>query len=356
MEPFVVNRSLTVVDIVDMFDSFIWTERFSGVGEFELYLPTNSQGLNFIVPDNFLQLKESKRTMVIESLYLNTDIEAGNQYIVKGRSLESILDRRIIRTQTILNGNLQTGIQTLLNQNAIAPSDPNRQITKLSFDISTDPLITGLTIDDQFHGETLLYAIDYICKNAGIGFKLTVDPTTGLFVFKLYAGVDRSYTTSGASIILFSPKMDNLTSSQYFFSRRNHKTTTLVGGEGDGFTRKTVDVSRPSGALTDLDRREGFTDASNISSVYSGGTLSGTTYNLLLTSRGVTDLVVNSDYEAFDGQVDPSLNYLYDIDYSLGDIVQIENEFGFAGTSKVKEYIFSEDKTGEKIYPTFETI
>lgn len=354
MEPIILDSSLNSVDIVDLFDTFIWTERFDGIGDFELYLPTNAN-LQYILPDNFVQLKESTRTMVIESLYLNTDIEEGNQYVVKGRSLESILDRRIIRAQTILNGNLQSGIQTLLNQNAISPTDVNRKITKLIFEASTDPLITGLTMDDQFHGQTLLDAISYICKGAGIGFKITIN-SSGSFVFKLYAGIDRSYGTLGDSIILFSPKMDNLTSSQYFFSRKDHKTTTLVGGEGDGYNRKILDVHSSGGALTELDRREGFENASAISSSYSGGTLSLANYNLLLTNRGKAYLANHHDFEAFDGQVDPNLNYVYDTDYSLGDLVQLENEYGLTGVTKVKEYIFSEDKSGEKRFPTFEKV
>lgn len=353
MEPIILNGSLEAVDVVDLFDSFIWTERFNGIGDFELYLPTNAPGLNFILPDNFIQIKESQRMMVIESLYLNTDIEEGNQYVVKGRSLESILDRRIIRAQTTLNGNLQTGIQTLLNQNAISPSNTDRKITKLVFEGSSDPLITALTIDDQFHGQTLLDAISYICRSAGIGFRITLN-SSGNFVFKLYAGVDRSYGTLGDSIILFSPKMDNLTSSQYFFTRKDHKTTTLVGGEGEGFNRKLLDVNRPSGALADLNRREGFEDASTISSTVSGGTLSAGNYNLLLTHRGKSYLSQHQDFEAFDGQVDPTLNYVYDIDYGLGDLVQLENEYGMSGVMQVKEYIFSEDKSGEKAFPTFE--
>lgn len=354
MEPIILDSSMNAVDIVDLFDSFIWTERYDKPGEFELYLPTNAS-LTYILPDSFVQLKQSKRTMIIESLYLNTDIEEGNQYIVKGRSLESILDRRVIRAQTILNGNLQTGIQTLLNQNAISPTDTTRKITKLVFEASTDPLITALTFDDQFHGQTLLDAITYICKSAGIGFKVTVN-SSGNYVFKLYAGVDRSYGTLGDSIILFSPKMDNLTSSQYFFSRKDHKTTTLVGGEGAGYSRKLYDVHSSGGALTELNRREGFEDASTISSTYSGGTLSLANYNLLLNHRGKAYLATHHDFEAFDGQVDPNLNYEYEVDYALGDLVQLENEYGLTGVMQVKEYIFSEDKAGEKVFPTFEKV
>jgi hypothetical protein len=355
MEPIILDSSLNAVAVVDLFDSFIWTERFDSCGEFELYLPTNATSLSYIVPDNFVILKESNRTMIIESLYLNTDIEEGNQYIVKGRTLESILDRRIVRAQTILNGSLQTGITTLLNNGAIAPSDTNRRITKLSMTASTDPLITALTMDDQFHGETLLDAITYICKSAGIGFKITLNSSNN-FVFELYSGVDRSYGTLGDSIVLFSPKMDNLLSSQYLFSRLEHKTTTMVGGEGEGFSRKLYDVNHPNGALTELNRRELFTDASNISSTYSGGTLSLGNYNLLLAHRGKQALTVHRDFEAFDGQVDPNINYIYGVDYNLGDIVQLENEYGLTGITMVREYIFSEDKTGTKAYPTFEKV
>lgn len=355
MEPIVLTSNLLSVDIVDNFDSFIWTERFDDVGEFELYLPTDAEGLSYILPDNLLQIKNSQRTMVIESLYLNTDVDDGNQYIVKGRSLESILDRRIIRDQTILNGNLQACIKTLLEQNAISPTNVDRRILKLVFEDSVDPLITSLTFNDQFHGETLLDAIRFICKGSNIGFKITIS-SDGYFKFKLYSGVDRSYQTVGDSIILFSPKMDNLTSSQYLFSKKDHKTTTLVGGEGFGFSRKILDVNKAGGALTDLDRREMFTDAATISSSYNGGTLSLTNYNLLLTHRGFVDLVDNNAVEAFDGQVDPSINYVYDVDYALGDIVQIENEYGLSGRTRVKEYIFSEDKVGEKVFPTFESV
>lgn len=355
MEPIVLTKYLSAIDIIDLFDSIIWTERFRGVGDFELYLPTNANGLSFMVPDNLIQINGSKRTMVIESLHLNTDSENGHQYVVKGRSLESILDRRIVRKQTIINGSLQDGVALLLDQNAINPSDPDRKINKLVFQSSTDPLITGLTLDDQFFGETLLDVINYICQAYDIGFKIIVN-SSGNFVFSLYAGVDRSFTSSGDSIVLFSPKMDNITNSQYLFSKVPHKTTTLVGGEGEGSDRKVIDVNRSGGALTDLDRREAFTDASMISSTYYDGTLSPSDYNLLLTSRGVRDLNGQSSLEVFDGQVDPSINYVYDRDYSLGDIVQIENEYGLNGTTRVQEFTFSEDKAGERFYPTFERI
>lgn len=354
MELNILDTSMNVVKVVDVFDSFIWSERYIIPGDLELYLPITSLAQSYIPPDYYATLKGSDRAMIIESFNLNTDNETGNQFIVKGRSLESILDRRIVKTQTQLSGNLQTGIQTLLNQNAISPSDTTRKITKLTFQASTDPLVTSLTFSDQFHGETLLDVISYICGCKNIGFKITIN-SSGNFVFQLYSGVDRSFTGS-VDTVLFSKDMDNLLSSQYFYSKQKLKTTTMVAGEGFGFARKLRDVAAPGGALTELDRRETFTDAAYISSSYSGGTLSAATYNALLDQRGAVDLFDKRIYDAFDAQIDPTINYIYNDDYSMGDIMQIENEYGIAGKVRIKEYIFSEDKAGPKMYPTLEAV
>lgn len=37
----------------------------------------------------------------------------------------------------------------------------------------------------------------------------------------------------------------------------------------------------------------------------------------------------------------------------MGDVVQIENDYGIKGTSTVSEFIMSQDSSGETSYPTF---
>ena len=59
--------------------------------------------------------------MVIEELEIESDPEISPTLIVKGRSLESVLDRRIIWGQIILDGNLQTEIERILDENIINP-------------------------------------------------------------------------------------------------------------------------------------------------------------------------------------------------------------------------------------------
>lgn len=49
--------------------------------------------------------------MIVEKIQITSDTEDGNHVTVTGRSLESILDRRIVWGQKLLSGNLQNGIK-----------------------------------------------------------------------------------------------------------------------------------------------------------------------------------------------------------------------------------------------------
>ena len=149
MELIVLDTSLKMLSVLDTFESLIWTERYSAYGDFEVYTSINDSVLEILKDDYYLWLKESDQTMIVEDRKIESDAENGNHFTVTGRSLESILERRIIWKQTILSGNFQNGIKKLLDENIINPSDASRKIEGLIFEASTDPAITGLTVDAE---------------------------------------------------------------------------------------------------------------------------------------------------------------------------------------------------------------
>ena len=126
MELIVLDTSLKMLSVLDTFESLIWTERFSAYGDFEVYTSINDSVLEILKDDYYLWLKESDQTMIVEDRKIESDAENGNHFTVTGRSLESILERRIIWKQTILSGNFQNGIKKLLDENIINPSDASR--------------------------------------------------------------------------------------------------------------------------------------------------------------------------------------------------------------------------------------
>lgn len=357
MEALILDTSFEAVVIIDSFETFIWTDRYSAYGDFELYPPLTEKNLADLQEDYYVIMKDSDHVMIIEETQLDSDVEDGIQFEITGRSLESILDRRIVWTQTILSGNLQDAIKKLLDENIISPIDTTRKIDNFVFEASEDEAITSLVLgsDAQFTGDNLYDVIKAICDVFNIGFKITLS-VDNQFVFKLYVGVDRSYGQETNPYVVFSPRFENLLNSSYLQSKKNLKTVTLVAGEGDGSDRKTVTVESTNGAGIGLMRRELYTDARDVSQTVDGTTLSDEDYNTQLTERGNEKLSECVKVQLFEGESEPNTTFKLGEEYFIGDIVQIENEYGMESRSRVTEVTFSESGSGFKMYPTFTKI
>jgi hypothetical protein len=354
MELTVLDKNLNPVGLVDIFDSLIWTDRYSEYGDFEIYTSVTSEAISMFQKDYFLWNKDSEHVMIIEEFDIKTDVENGNKLIVRGRSLESILDRRIIYNYTILNGTLENSIKKLLDENAIVldPLNPKRVISRLVFELSSDPYILGLTVTGQYRGSSLYDAIKSICDSNNLGFKLTLS-NDNKFVFKLYYGVNRSYDQSTNPYVVFSPKFENLLNSHYYENNKLLKTHSIVGGEGEGVDKLMIEATLGDNSETELDRREIFVDASDVSATSTDGTLTIDDYYAQLKQRGWEELVKNSFVRTFEGQVQPTQTFVYGTDFFMGDIVQIINEYAMEAKSRVTELIHSQSSSGFEIYPTF---
>lgn len=351
----VLDTEFNAVTILDMYESSIWTDRYQEPGDFEIYMSTQIEILNRVKEDYYLINRNSEHAMIVEAILIKSDVEEGSHITISGRSLESILDRRIVWGQLVLSGDLQNGIKKLLTHCIINPSDSDRKIDNFVFEESDDPLITELTIDAQYTGDNLLDVVQKICSDHEIGFKITFNDQMQ-FVFKLYAGADRSYDQFANPYVVFSPKFENIINSNYLESNVALKTVTLVGGEGEGSARRYATVSGNYGSGTGLSRREIFTDARDISSDTGDTTLSESEYNAQLQQRGKETLAENTAVVSFEGQVETTLMYRYGEDFFMGDIVQIANEYGHETKVRVIELVTSESEEGISVYPTFTTL
>lgn len=345
MEAVLIDSDLEIVGHLDVFKSFLWIDKYDECGEFELLESPRANVLSSLSQAQYILFKESEHVMVIESINIHTNPKEGNELMVKGKSLESILKRRIVWDPiSFINYNLQDGIELLLNDNAIDPVNTDRQITRLEFLASTDTNITSLTMEEQYLGQSLYDVISNLCKTNGIGFKIILT-ALGKFQFQLYAGVNRSYDQSVNPYVVFSPNFDNLINGDYFVSSEFLKNVALVGGEeGIENLRTFTNVENPTG-ISDLSRREVFVDASSV-----GRNLYGTEeplteeeYLLVLESKGYEELAINSMVETFDGQLEIGGNYVYGEDFFMGDMVQVSNEFGQGSKSRVNEMIYFQD-------------
>ena len=351
MELWVLDTSFRSVMIIDNFKSAIWTDRYREYGDFEMCLAMTPDIIQSIRTDYYLYLRESEHAMIIEKLSIESDTEEGNTLIVSGRSLESILQRRIIWGPHSYRGSLQNAVESMLNDAFIAPSISERKVDNFIFEASSDPKVTSLTIDAQYTGSNLYEVIVGLCKENGLGFKIALNDQSQ-FVFSLYSGKDRSYDQSENPYVVFSPKFENIINSNYFSSNENLKNVTLVAGEGEGASRRTAVIGTTSG----LDRRELFTDARDVSSDTETGTLTDAQYIEKLKARGRKNLAEHTGATAFEGEVEATRLFKYGTDFFLGDIVQIANEYGHETSACITELVTSENEEGFSVYPTFQIL
>lgn len=351
MELTLLNTSLDAIAVVDDYESLIWTDRYQEHGDFEIYTPVTAGILEVLKQDYYLINRDSEHVMIVEKLLIKTDVETGNHITITGRSLESILKRRIIWGLRSVNGTLQNGIKILLEENIINPTDPDRKIDNFIFEESDDERITSLKLDAQYTGDEIYDVVNKLCKKHGIGFKVTLNDNKQ-FVFKLYVGTDRSYDQTDNPYVIFSPNFENIVNSNYLESRSALKNVTLIGGEGEGKDRRYHTVGNASG----LDRRELFTDARDISSEVDDVALTEDEYNALLAQRGNEKLSENISVVSFEGEIEPTIMFRYQEDFFNGDIIQIENEYGHVSTARIVEMTTSENEQGTSVYPTFSTI
>lgn len=352
MELMVLDTQFNSVALVDTFESLIWTDRYSEFGDFEVYTYASKELFNTYVQDYYLFNRESEHMMIIESVEIIADAEDGTKLKIEGRSLESILDRRIVWNQTTFNNaNLQNGVKTLLDNAIINPAISSRKIKNFIFEETTDPAITSLKLTAQYTGDTLYDVIVDICKSNNLGFKITLN-SENQFVFKLYKGVDRSYSQSERPYVVFSPRYENIMNSNYLESKKTLKNITLVAGEGEGTARRTTTV----GEGEDLNRRELYTDARDISSRDGDNVIPDAQYMSMLETRGKEKLAENKTTKTFEGEVEATILFRYGKDFEMGDIVQLVNEYDIEHTTRIIEMVMTQTVEEMTAYPTFEVI
>lgn len=345
----------TFKKVLDNYISSIWTVRYDKYGDFEICVPYSKDIFDEIKLDDYIMRPDSDRMMVVEDIQIDTDAEGGNRIIFSGRSIESILDRRVLFDQTIVDGNTQDGITSLLNANAISPSDANRKLP-IVFRKSEDAVITALETAYQFAGETLYEAIETLCVEGSIGFRLLPDLNAKNFIFELYNGADRSYYQTDRPYVMFSPDFDNIVTSNYMSSKKEYKNVAYAAGEGEGSERTVIAVYSGTTEATGIARRETYVDAGSVSSTTESGTMDQAEYLNQLASRGTEELDKVAGTTYFEGEVDTSRQFVYGVDFEIGDIVQLRNEYDIEGCARITELVLSDDQNGSTSVPTFTSI
>jgi len=79
-------------------------------------------------------------------------------------------------------------------------------------------------------------------------------------------------------------------------------------------------------------------------------------YMPYLLERGYEKMAEFGYVTSFEGTIEPNTTFAYKIDYDLGDIVTVENEYGISASVRISEIVEVWDDSGYSVEPKFETI
>ena len=294
------NPALELQGFLDEFSSLIWIRRYQMPGEFELRTPYAAESKRLLAPGNIVQKFDGMPTVdagIIENLVMTTD-----EIVVKGRFLESYLDRRLIKETTYYTGNAEDSMRSIISNMVPIPL----------LELGADKGLTE-TLKFQATYKPVLDIIEKACRSTTLGFRIRPDFEARKMYFEVYKGEDRT-SASGAKVI-FSEKYDNLMDEQYTYDSINYKTKCFISQ-----LINEVRVAYSVGGGSGLDLREMHLQTS----VDTNGKTSAEIQDAMETQgqRALDGKIIS---ESFTFSTDAESPFIYRTEYDVGDQVHINH-------------------------------
>lgn len=366
MEVYILDSLLRPVDVVDVFVSLIWTERFSSMGDFELITSLTSSNQKRFVPDTILSIPQSRRLMKIEIVEETISESDGPVLKIKGFEISKITDSRIAMKALGAGGvapvwlipdmtpaNIMRHIfQQICVLGTLDTADIIPFIDTAGgnlYPADSIPEPSGL-IDWEQKPATVYAALKELGDIYDLGHRLYKDPNLAKLYFNVYAGSDRTSAQTTLPAVIFSSEMETLqNTTEYTDLSKYYNMVQVVytfKDENDNDSVITMLVTDDA-----LNPPQGF-DRRIKPLVVTSVPEEITDVVGYLFRLGIEELMKSRPLSAFDGEINPNSQYRYERDYYLGDLVETRNRNGSRSYMRVEEYIFVEDAEGERSYPT----
>lgn len=335
-----------LLGIIENYSSLIWTRKYSDVGNFEIHVPVTSDNIRYFCRGNIVAYVGAVEAGVIEHVGISQSTNK-NELTIKGRFLESYLDRRLIyntfESPTYnFSGRVELGMRQIVKNTAIDRYPiPNLELGA----------IKGFSDEISFQAtyQNLLKYEGKLANSADLGFRINPDFVNKKMVFNVYKGLDHTESQFERTRVIFSDEYRNINTADYTENDQLLKTTCFVGGQGTGAERTWVKVGDHT--LSGLERREVKLDATDVNP----DELTQSEYVEKLSQRGnnlleTQDIIVKS----FECDVIPQGNFVYKEHYDLGDIVTIEKDnWGLSIDLRITEIQENYEHGKATIIPTF---
>lgn len=340
------NTEFTALGSISQYTSLTWPDKYNGYDSFELYAPVTDHNRDLLQKGYILYIKK-RNACIVEIIDSEFDEEGKRTYLIKGRTIEALLESRIIwNPYSCTNKYISTIMYDIVNENCVNPTNSSRKIPYLY--CAKDTFI-GNKIEYQESDSTVYKALVDLSQEQEIGFTIDFLPENKKLQFRVYQGDDLS-KYSDSNCILLSTTMEDILSSDYYLNIQAEKNVALVAGEGTGSKRKKISVGESNSQ--GFNRKELYVDARDLqSTVYkedgSEQTLTESEYLSSLTTRGLNSLAKCSIAQTFEAQIRTiGGQYSFGIDYNNGDKILMQDAvLGIQVAGRITNVVYTYGKT-----------
>lgn len=372
MELLTLDSSFQPVDLIENYESLIWTERYSKYGDFQLTTTDIATFVNALPLETYVTLRESTVPMCVEIYKIEKRKNQTPLLTITGRSFETCLERRAAVKEMGVDGSpprpawqetAKKESDAAFQAMRIVLGDGDRGVVGLEATSGVGGALSGtpaVSLLDAIPEINLIVPADYDEGDAvdtdyeikaadlystvmGLlnvnhrGLK-SVRPVLGgnQVGIEIYNGADLT------SEVVFDARFDQFDNAKYLLSQLGSTNVGYVYGPDGGTIVLKTAAAEPSG----LARRVLLVDAPS----------DPIDTPELRTSRGLVELYKYNQTALFDGEISEQIAAGFNDTYFLGDIIKLVGEYGIYETVRVSEFIRSHDRTGQKSYPTFEVV
>ena len=306
----IIDKNFNLVGEIDCFESFSHTRRFRGSGGFDLRVELNEYTREYFKKDNIIIFDKNKNlTGIVE----HSEVDGtgrGDFFAVRGKTISGLLERRVIvpenaETWATAEGKQETIIKHFVNKNCVNPTNTKRKIERL--EIATDQRRGA---DDKWRSayDVLEDKINEISEYSKMGYDVSLDLAKKRFLFDVYLGRDLTVDQSSEPPVIFSSKFGNILNRRYTESVMGTYNSVYAGTKEE----KGKMVLNYGETETGMARREAFLSVSE-------ETVDA------IKKEADKFLEEMREIKTFELEVDPEKNFIYGVDYELGDTVTIQD-------------------------------
>jgi hypothetical protein len=352
MEFYVFDLNFNRFGIVDNFKEVQITKSYDSLGQLTMTIEGTKEIVDLLQTDRILvKTTELSKGYIIKTReYLD---EKSSELQIIAPSLNVILNDRLVLGQQEFSGTIEAVMKSFVAVNCINPTNSNRKIPNLV--LSENRGINIITTEGT-KNEPLCDYLYELCKKHDVSFDVLLDHTNKKFVFDVWQGTNRSTEQDLNPHIIFAKEFENVIKQDYTESIGDLKTTAVVLGEETDTGQTIVTVNDDK---TGFDRKEILVESTDVRKTYrdeNGNeiTLTDSEYRVLLEEAGKNTLSEYQPIRTFESEADPLSNFVYGVDYFIGDKVSVRNdELGIILHTRIIKAVEKEDKNGESIELNF---